>query len=311
MCWMRRVFLPLALAAFVLSPAAGAGSERTSHSCVRGGELRFYAADGTKLAGHRLRQGADGGHPRPPVRAATSATGCRTRAPGLASATSSSRSTSAATASRSPGPGPAANRFAADLAAPQGVREARQEEGLPRRRLDGRDRLARRGRERQAGRRRRRQHLGARTLPRLDAVARRRACGCPCSTSRPRGTTTPATTSRGRRDDARRHGSGRQAARDPARRAARDRARWPARPAHDARRSFLRAPWPEAAAAAPGECARADSAARNPPLRRRQWRRAGPPRAGATARFACGPGSLGEEPVCGRRRLAVLLPIAR
>ena len=54
---MRRVFLPLALAAFVLSPAAGAGSERTSHSCLRGGELRFSAADGTKLVAHRFGKG--------------------------------------------------------------------------------------------------------------------------------------------------------------------------------------------------------------------------------------------------------------
>ena len=54
---MRRVFLPLALAAFALSPAAGADSERTSHSCLRGGELWFYAADGTKLVGHRFGKG--------------------------------------------------------------------------------------------------------------------------------------------------------------------------------------------------------------------------------------------------------------
>lgn len=54
---MRRVVLPLALAALALSPAAGAGSERTSHSCIRGGELRFNAADGTKLVGHRFGKG--------------------------------------------------------------------------------------------------------------------------------------------------------------------------------------------------------------------------------------------------------------
>ena len=54
---MRRVLLILALAAFALSPAAGAGSERASHSCLRGGELRFQAADGTKLVGHRLGKG--------------------------------------------------------------------------------------------------------------------------------------------------------------------------------------------------------------------------------------------------------------
>lgn len=54
---MRRVFLPLALAAFALSPSAGAGSEHASHSCIRGGELRFQAADGTKLVGHHLGKG--------------------------------------------------------------------------------------------------------------------------------------------------------------------------------------------------------------------------------------------------------------
>jgi pimeloyl-ACP methyl ester carboxylesterase len=54
---MRRAFLLLALVAFVLSPAAGAGSDRASHSCIRGGELWFYAADGTKLVGHRFGKG--------------------------------------------------------------------------------------------------------------------------------------------------------------------------------------------------------------------------------------------------------------
>ncbi|HEY8103068.1 MAG TPA: alpha/beta fold hydrolase [Gaiellaceae bacterium] len=58
---MRRALLPLALAAFVLAAvlasAAGARSERASHSCFRAGELRFQAADGTKLVGHRLGKG--------------------------------------------------------------------------------------------------------------------------------------------------------------------------------------------------------------------------------------------------------------
>jgi pimeloyl-ACP methyl ester carboxylesterase len=54
---MRRVSLLLVLAAFSLSPAAGASSERASHSCLRGGELWFYAADGTKLVGHRFGKG--------------------------------------------------------------------------------------------------------------------------------------------------------------------------------------------------------------------------------------------------------------
>ena len=55
---MRRAFLLLPLAAFALSPVAGAGGERASHSCVRGGELRFQAADGTKLVGHHVGKGS-------------------------------------------------------------------------------------------------------------------------------------------------------------------------------------------------------------------------------------------------------------
>jgi dienelactone hydrolase len=37
--------------------AAGAGTERAQHECVRGGELWFHAADGTKLVGHRFGKG--------------------------------------------------------------------------------------------------------------------------------------------------------------------------------------------------------------------------------------------------------------
>jgi pimeloyl-ACP methyl ester carboxylesterase len=53
---MARVLLLLALAA-ATAATAGAAPERSSHGCVRGGELWFYAADGTKLVGHRFGKG--------------------------------------------------------------------------------------------------------------------------------------------------------------------------------------------------------------------------------------------------------------
>ena len=53
---MRRVFLLVAVLALAAS-AAGAATQRTEHACVRGGELWFYAADGTKLVGHRFGKG--------------------------------------------------------------------------------------------------------------------------------------------------------------------------------------------------------------------------------------------------------------
>ena len=37
--------------------SAGAAPHRDQHACVRGGELWFYAADGTKLVGHRFGKG--------------------------------------------------------------------------------------------------------------------------------------------------------------------------------------------------------------------------------------------------------------
>lgn len=37
--------------------SAGAAPQRDQHACVRGGELWFYAADGTKLVGHRFGKG--------------------------------------------------------------------------------------------------------------------------------------------------------------------------------------------------------------------------------------------------------------
>src|SRR5215213_11516703 len=58
---MRRTLslLPLLvlLAVAALVSGASAGQEREAHSCVRGGELWFYAADGTKLVGHRFGSG--------------------------------------------------------------------------------------------------------------------------------------------------------------------------------------------------------------------------------------------------------------
>jgi dienelactone hydrolase len=56
---MRRtlsLLLVLAVAALAVS-GASAREERATHSCVRGGELWFNAADGTKLVGHRFGTG--------------------------------------------------------------------------------------------------------------------------------------------------------------------------------------------------------------------------------------------------------------
>ena len=53
---MRRAFLLVAVLAAAAS-TAGAATQRAEHSCVRGGELWFYAADGTKLVGHRFGKG--------------------------------------------------------------------------------------------------------------------------------------------------------------------------------------------------------------------------------------------------------------
>ena len=53
---MRRLLLLAALLA-VAASAAGAAPQRAAHNCVRGGELFFNAADGTKLVGHRFGKG--------------------------------------------------------------------------------------------------------------------------------------------------------------------------------------------------------------------------------------------------------------
>jgi pimeloyl-ACP methyl ester carboxylesterase len=53
---MTRLLLLLATV-LVAASAAGAAPQRADHDCVRGGELWFHAADGTKLVGHRFGKG--------------------------------------------------------------------------------------------------------------------------------------------------------------------------------------------------------------------------------------------------------------
>jgi alpha-beta hydrolase superfamily lysophospholipase len=53
---VRRALLLLALLALAAS-TAGAAPQRVEHDCVKGGELWFHAADGTKLVGHRFGTG--------------------------------------------------------------------------------------------------------------------------------------------------------------------------------------------------------------------------------------------------------------
>ena len=53
---MRWLLLLGSLVALAAS-TAGAAPQRSEHSCVRGGELFFNAADGTKLVGHRFGKG--------------------------------------------------------------------------------------------------------------------------------------------------------------------------------------------------------------------------------------------------------------
>ena len=53
---MRRLLLLAVLLAAAAS-TAGAAPQRAQHDCVAGGEVRFSAADGTKLVGHRFGKG--------------------------------------------------------------------------------------------------------------------------------------------------------------------------------------------------------------------------------------------------------------
>ena len=160
---MRRLLLLAALLAAAAS-TAGAAPQRAEHDCVRGGELFFNAADGTKLVGHRFGKG-------------TTAVILTHQSEGdlcdwlpyakrlAARATSPSRSTSAATASPT-SPSRAVPVRAGHRGRREGAAQAREAEDLRRRRLDGRDRRRRRRRERDAAARRRRQRLLTGALPR-------------------------------------------------------------------------------------------------------------------------------------------------
>ena len=53
---MKRL-LVLAALLVVAASTAGAAPQQAQHQCVRGGELFFNAADGTKLVGHRFGKG--------------------------------------------------------------------------------------------------------------------------------------------------------------------------------------------------------------------------------------------------------------
>ena len=54
---MRLVLALAVLVAVAVAAGASAGGERATHDCVRAGEVRFRAADGTKLVGHRFGTG--------------------------------------------------------------------------------------------------------------------------------------------------------------------------------------------------------------------------------------------------------------
>src|SRR5688500_1914820 len=53
----RRLLLLALLAAAVAAATAGAGTERAGYTCVSGPDVRFQAADGTKLIGHVFGSG--------------------------------------------------------------------------------------------------------------------------------------------------------------------------------------------------------------------------------------------------------------
>jgi alpha-beta hydrolase superfamily lysophospholipase len=54
---MKRLLLPLLLALAAAASTAGAAPQSVQHDCVKGGELWFHAADGTRLVGHRFGKG--------------------------------------------------------------------------------------------------------------------------------------------------------------------------------------------------------------------------------------------------------------
>jgi len=55
--WMRRTLVAIVLVAAVLASTASGRAVRAEHDCVRAGELSFFAADNTKLVGHRFGKG--------------------------------------------------------------------------------------------------------------------------------------------------------------------------------------------------------------------------------------------------------------
>ena len=54
---MLRTLTLLVVAGFALAAGASAAPEHSSHACVGASEVRFQAADGTKLVGHRFGKG--------------------------------------------------------------------------------------------------------------------------------------------------------------------------------------------------------------------------------------------------------------
>jgi pimeloyl-ACP methyl ester carboxylesterase len=54
---MTRVLLLASALVVLAASAAAAAPERATHDCVKGGELWFHAADGTRLVGHRFGKG--------------------------------------------------------------------------------------------------------------------------------------------------------------------------------------------------------------------------------------------------------------
>jgi pimeloyl-ACP methyl ester carboxylesterase len=54
---MRTPVLLLVATLVLAASSAGAAPQRAAHDCVKGGELWFHAADGTKLVGHRFGKG--------------------------------------------------------------------------------------------------------------------------------------------------------------------------------------------------------------------------------------------------------------
>jgi len=56
--WAKKLALLLAAVLALSASTAGAAPQRAAHDCVKGGELWFNAADGTRLVGHRFGKGS-------------------------------------------------------------------------------------------------------------------------------------------------------------------------------------------------------------------------------------------------------------